>query len=132
RSNKHIYAQIVDDTAGKTLCSAGTGDKELKEVIANGGNCDAAAKIGEVLAKKAVEAGVLQVAFDRNGFKYHGRLKSLADSARQNGLDIGPMPDAAELEAKAAKKGTGSKKTSAKPATGEKKKASQGGGSKKK
>lgn len=130
RSNKHIYAQIIDDAAGKTLCSAGTNDKALKESVGFGGNCEAAAKIGEALAKKAKEAGIEKVAFDRNGFKYHGRLKSLADAARQNGLDIGPMPDAAELEAKAAKKGT-AKKAAPKAAGGSKKKAPQGPPSKK-
>ncbi len=110
RSNKHIYAQVIDDATGKTLCSAGTNDKDLREAVGFGGNCDAAAKIGEAIARKAVAAGVQQVAFDRNGFKYHGRLKSLADAARKSGLDIGAIPTAEELAVKAAKKGTAPKK----------------------
>lgn len=89
RSNSHIYAQIIDDIAGKTLVSAGTRDKSMKTETSNGGNCDAAAKIGEALAKKALDAGIKQVAFDRHGFRYHGRLKALADAARKAGLDIG-------------------------------------------
>ena len=89
RSNAHIYAQIIDDEAGKTLVSAGTLDKVLRAGIPNGGNCDGAAKIGEVIAKKALDAGITQVAFDRHGSKYHGRLKSLANAARKAGLDIG-------------------------------------------
>lgn len=130
RSNKHIYAQIVDDAAGKTLCSAGTNDKDLREAVGYGGNCAAAAKVGEAIAQKAVQAGVTQVAFDRNGFKYHGRLKSLADAARQNGLDIGAMPTEEEMQAKAAKRGTTPKKVKQDPV--EKKKKASMAGSKKK
>lgn len=89
RSNANIYAQIIDDEAGKTLVSAGTLDKSLKAEIAVGGNCSAAEKIGEAIAKKALEAGITKVAFDRHGFKYHGRIKALADAARKAGLDIG-------------------------------------------
>ena len=89
RSHKHISAQVIDDEKGVTIASSGTQDKELRSGIAYGGNCDAAAKIGEAIAKKAVAAGVVQVAFDRRGYKYHGRIKSLADAARDNGLDIG-------------------------------------------
>lgn len=89
RSNKHISAQIIDDEKGVTLVSAGTMDKDLRGQIGYGGNCDAAAKVGEAIAKKAVAVGVTQVAFDRRGFKYHGRVKTLADAARDNGLDIG-------------------------------------------
>jgi len=89
RSNSHIYAQIIDDEQGKTLCSAGTLDKELKKSVSNGGNCTAAEAVGTTLASKALAAGVTKVAFDRHGFKYHGRVKALADAARTAGLDIG-------------------------------------------
>lgn len=93
RSNKHIYAQIIDDEQGKTLVSAGTMDKDLRSDIPYGGNCAAAAKIGETIAKKALAADIKQVAFDRHGFKYHGRLRQLADAARKAGLDIGAASD---------------------------------------
>jgi len=89
RSHKHISAQVIDDENGVTLASASTQDKDLRGSIGYGGNCDAAAKVGEAVAKKAVTAGVSQVAFDRRGYKYHGRVKSLADAARDNGLDLG-------------------------------------------
>jgi large subunit ribosomal protein L18 len=123
RSNANIYVQIIDDEAGKTLASAGTLDKALRAGIPNGGNCDGAAKIGEVIAQKALAAGIKQVAFDRHGFKYHGRLKSLADAARKAGLDIGAAGEAKEPSAKKAaapKKEKQSKndKTQAKVAAG--------------
>ena len=89
RSNAHIYAQIIDDEQGKTLVAAGTLDKDLKKEIKNGGNCTAAEKVGVALAAKALAAGIAKVVFDRHGFKYHGRVKALADSARSAGLDIG-------------------------------------------
>lgn len=89
RSHKHISAQVIDDENGVTLAFAGTMDKDLRNGIAYGGNCEAAAKVGEAIAKKAVAAGITQVAFDRRGYKYHGRVQSLADAARDNGLDIG-------------------------------------------
>jgi large subunit ribosomal protein L18 len=89
RSNTNIYAQIIDDEAGKTLVAAGTRDKALRTEISNGSNCTAAEKIGEIIAKKALDAGIVKVAFDRHGFKYHGRIKALADAARKAGLDIG-------------------------------------------
>jgi large subunit ribosomal protein L18 len=89
RSNANVYAQIIDDNQGKTLASASTRDKSVRTEITNGGNCAAAEKIGELLAKKALEAGIKQVAFDRHGFKYHGRIKALAEAARKVGLDIG-------------------------------------------
>ena len=89
RSNAHIYAQIIDDEQGKTLVAAGTLDKDLKKEIKSGGNCTAAEKVGAALATKAIAAGVTKVAFDRHGFKYHGRVKALADAARSAGLDIG-------------------------------------------
>lgn len=107
RSNAHIYAQIIDDEQGKTLASAGTLDKDLKKEIKSGGNCDAAEKVGAALATKALAAGVTKVAFDRHGFKYHGRVKALADAARGAGLDIG---SAGEPQEEKAKKGDSSKK----------------------
>ena len=107
RSNKHIYVQIIDDNAGKTLVAAGTNDKDLRSEIAFGGNCDAAKKVGEAIAKKALDAGIKQVAFDRHGYLYHGRVQVLADAARSAGLDIGAASDQyteEELAARAAKK----------------------------
>jgi large subunit ribosomal protein L18 len=89
RSNTNIYAQIIDDDLAKTLVAASTRDKDIRAEIANGSNCSAAEKIGESIAKKALANGIKQVAFDRHGFKYHGRVKALADAARRVGLDIG-------------------------------------------
>ena len=86
RSNKNISAQIIDDVNGVTLASASTIDKELKESIKYGGNKDAAKKVGEAIAKKALAKGIETVAFDRSGFLYHGRVKELADGAREAGL----------------------------------------------
>jgi large subunit ribosomal protein L18 len=86
RSLRHISAQLVDDTTGKTLCSAGTNTKSLSGQVTNGGNCKAAALVGQVLAEQAVMHGIKQVAFDRNGRRYHGRIKALADAARKTGL----------------------------------------------
>lgn len=84
RSNKHIYAQIIDDTKGVTLASASTLDKDGKG--AKGGTMDAAKAIGELIAKKALKAKVEQVVFDRGGYLYHGRIKALAEAAREAGL----------------------------------------------
>lgn len=86
RSNKNIAAQIIDDTTGTTLCSASTVEKELREAIPYGGNKEAAKKVGEELAKRALAKGIEVVAFDRGGFLYHGRVKELADGAREGGL----------------------------------------------
>ena len=83
RSLSHIYAQIIDDTTGQTVVSASS-----VEAKATGGNVKAAAEIGKRLAEKAKAAGVTKVAFDRNGFKYHGRIKALADGAREGGLSF--------------------------------------------
>ena len=80
RSNKQIYAQVIDDQAGNTLVSASS--KGIEE----GNKCEIAAKVGELVAKKALEAGIDTVVFDRNGFLFHGRIKSLADGARKGGL----------------------------------------------
>lgn len=82
RSAKHIYAQIIDDSQGKTLVSANS----LSEEATKGGNKDGAKAVGAALAKKALAAGISQVAFDRNGYKYHGRVQALADGARESGL----------------------------------------------
>lgn len=82
RSSKHIYAQLVDDFEGKTLASAST----IQAKIANGGNVEAAKEIGSKIAEAAKAAGIETIAFDRNGFKYHGRIKALADAAREGGL----------------------------------------------
>ena len=125
RSNKHIYAQVIDDLSMKTICAVSTNDKDMRSDVGYGGNCEAAAKVGEAIAKKALSAGVEKVAFDRHGFKYHGRLKALADSARKAGLDIGAMPNAEELEAKAQKKKAsgGKEKPAAKKEDAGKKKA---------
>jgi large subunit ribosomal protein L18 len=86
RSNKHIYAQLIDDVNGVTVASASTLDKEV-ELTATG-NADAAVKVGELVAKRAVEKGVKAVVFDRGGYLYHGRVKALADAARENGLEF--------------------------------------------
>jgi len=86
KSEKHIYAQIIDDMKGNTIVSASTVDKELKNELKKTWNIEAAEKVGELLAKRAVEKGISSVVFDRGGFKYHGRIKSLADSARKAGL----------------------------------------------
>jgi large subunit ribosomal protein L18 len=98
RSNTNIYAQIIDDEAGKTLVSASSRDKALKAEIPNGGNAVAAEKIGDAVAKKALAAGIKQVKFDRHGFKYHGRIKALADAARKAGLDIGAAGEPKEVK----------------------------------
>lgn len=86
RSSKHITVQIIDDVAGNTLVSASSMDKDLK--LTNGGNIEAAKKVGESVAKKAVKAGITKVVFDRGGYLYHGRVKALAESARENGLEF--------------------------------------------
>ena len=83
RSENNIYAQIIDDVAGKTLCSASTVEKGFE---GNGGNCEAAAKVGADLAEKAKAKGIEIVAFDRGGYLYHGRVAALADAAREGGL----------------------------------------------
>ena len=86
RSNKHIYAQLIDDVNGVTLASASTLDKDIN--LDSSSNLDAAVKIGELVAKRAVEKGVSTVIFDRGGYLYHGRIKALADAARENGLEF--------------------------------------------
>ncbi|UCD76334.1 MAG: 50S ribosomal protein L18 [Phycisphaerales bacterium] len=86
RSARHIYAQVVDDLAGRTLFSASTVEKG--ESVDNGGSCKAAAVVGKRIAERARAAGVQRVVFDRNGFKYHGRVKALAVGAREGGLQF--------------------------------------------
>ncbi|GIN64284.1 50S ribosomal protein L18 [Robertmurraya siralis] len=86
RSSKHIYAQLIDDVNGVTLVSASTLDKEVS--LESTGNVDAAVKVGELVAKRAVEKGLKAVVFDRGGYLYHGRVKALADAARENGLEF--------------------------------------------
>ena len=88
RTNNHMYAQILDETGTKTLVSASTLSPEAKECIKNGGNKDAAAYVGKMIAIKAKDKNILNVVFDRSGFLYHGRVKVLADSARENGLNF--------------------------------------------
>ena len=88
RTNLHTYAQIIDATGGKVIVSASTVEADVRKNIKNGGNVEAAAAIGKLIAEKAVKAGVTTVAFDRSGYKYHGRIKALADAARENGLSF--------------------------------------------
>lgn len=86
RSNKHIYAQLIDDENSVTLASASTVDKEIN--LEATGNAQAAEKVGELIAKRAIEKGYKSVVFDRGGYLYHGRVKSLADAAREAGLEF--------------------------------------------
>ena len=88
RSNNHMYAQIIDDTIGKTLVSASTTQKEVKAELEKTNNVDAAAYLGTVIGKKAVEAGIKEVVLDRGGFIYQGKIKALADAAREAGLEF--------------------------------------------
>lgn len=88
RSSKHIYAQIIDDSRGVTLVSASSNDKNLKEQLSNGGNVEAARKVGEAIGKLAKENGIETVVFDRGGYVYHGRLEALAEGAREEGLQF--------------------------------------------
>jgi large subunit ribosomal protein L18 len=88
RSLKNIYAQVIDDTNGRTLASASTLDKELKAAIKSGGNKDAAVAVGKLVAQRAVQAGIKEVVFDRGAYLFHGRVKALADAAREGGLSF--------------------------------------------
>ena len=88
RTNAHIYAQVIDDADSKTICSASTLDPEFKATGKLGSNKDAAALVGELVAKRAIEKGVSTVTFDRGGRIYHGRVKALADGARNAGLNF--------------------------------------------
>ena len=88
RSNNHMYAQVIDDTVGNTLVSASTLQKDVKEGLEKTNNVEAAAKLGEVIAKKALDKGIKSVVFDRGGFVYQGKVKALAEAAREAGLDF--------------------------------------------
>jgi len=89
RTPRHIYAQIIAPAGDKVLASASTLDKELQQAISgHKGNAGAAAVVGKAIAQRALTAGIEQVAFDRSGFRYHGRMKALADAARENGLKL--------------------------------------------
>ena len=85
RSHCHIYVQVIDDLAGRTLASASSRDKQLRDEVPYGGNKDAAATVGKAVAERALAAGVKQVAFDRGSYQYHGRVAALADAAREAG-----------------------------------------------
>src|SRR5262249_5541282 len=86
RSSRHIYAQLIDDAQGRTLAAASSLEKDMKGKLKTGADKAAAAEVGKLLAQRAVGAGVSEVVFDRGGFKYHGRVKALADGAREGGL----------------------------------------------
>lgn len=86
KSLKNIYAQLIDDEKGVTITGVSTLNKEIKAQIKSGGNVEAAKKVGEYIGKKAIELGIKKVVFDRNGFKYHGRIKAVGDGAREAGL----------------------------------------------
>jgi large subunit ribosomal protein L18 len=88
RSAKHIYAQIIEDTSGTTLASSSTVVKELGASLKSSGNVDAAKQVGKMIAEQALAKNITQVVFDRNGFLYHGRIKALADAAREAGLSF--------------------------------------------
>ncbi|MEK7432050.1 MAG: 50S ribosomal protein L18 [Cyanobacteriota bacterium] len=88
KSNKNIYAQIIDDSKGITLVASSTVEKAVKEGLSTGGNLDAAKKVGADIAKKAKDKGISLVVYDRGGYLYHGKVKALADAARENGLDF--------------------------------------------
>jgi large subunit ribosomal protein L18 len=88
RSSQHIYAQVIDDLKGHTVAAASSLDKDLRERLKNGANTQAAAEVGKLVAERAKAAGVEQVVFDRGAYIYHGRVKALADAAREGGLDF--------------------------------------------
>lgn len=88
KSEKHIYAQIIDDNKGHTLVAASTLDKELRESLKKTWNKEAAREVGKLIGKRAVEKGIKKVVFDRGGYRYHGRIKELADGAREAGLEF--------------------------------------------
>ena len=88
RSDKNIYAQVIDDERGHTLASASTLEADMRGKLKSGGNVEAAAEIGKLVAERAKQAGVTQVIFDRSGYLYHGRVKALADAAREGGLEF--------------------------------------------
>ena len=88
RSHQHIYAQVIDDTQHQTLVAASTLDPALKESLNSGSNCAASTEVGKLVAQRALDKGITKVVFDRGGNLYHGRIKALADAAREAGLDF--------------------------------------------
>jgi large subunit ribosomal protein L18 len=88
RSEKHIYAQVIDDTVQRTLASASSLEPSFRESKISGGNVEGAARVGKLLAERAVQKGLKKVVFDRGGYLYHGRVKALAEAAREGGLDF--------------------------------------------
>ena len=88
RTDKNIYAQIIDDSTGRTLAAASTLDKDVKAKVTNGATAEAAAAIGKLIAERGSKAGVAEVVFDRGAYIYHGRVKALADAAREGGLQF--------------------------------------------
>lgn len=88
RTPRHIYAQVLSADGGSTVASASTVEKGVRNKIGYGGNCAAAAMVGRVIAERTLQAGVSRVAFDRSGFKYHGRVRALAEAARDSGLEF--------------------------------------------
>ncbi|NJN66418.1 MAG: 50S ribosomal protein L18 [Chloroflexaceae bacterium] len=88
RSNVHLYVQVIDDEAGRTLVAASTMEKEVRQQVAGQSGILQAQTVGRILAERALEAGITQIVFDRGGFKYHGRVKALADAAREAGLSF--------------------------------------------
>ena len=88
RSQQHIYAQVIDDAEGRTLAAASSLDKDLREGLKTGADAEAARAVGAKIAERAVAAGIRQVVFDRGGYLYHGRVKALAEAAREGGLEL--------------------------------------------
>lgn len=88
RSPRHIYAQVIDDRTGRVIANASTLDRAIRTALKSGGNVEAASVVGKAIAENAKAAGITRVAFDRSGFKYHGRIKALAEAARENGLEF--------------------------------------------
>jgi large subunit ribosomal protein L18 len=88
RSSKHIYAQLIDDASGRTVVSASSLEKDMRGTLKTGANIDAAKAVGKMIAERASAKGIKQVVFDRGGYLYHGRVKALADAAREGGLDF--------------------------------------------
>lgn len=88
RSGLHIYAQVIDDNGGKTLAAASSAEKDMRKKLKTGGNIEAAAEIGKLIAERAKKAGISEVVFDRGGYAFHGRVKALAEAAREGGLSF--------------------------------------------
>lgn len=88
RSNQHIYVQVIDDTQHHTLASASTLEADLRSGLPSGSNCDASAQVGKLIAERLIAKGIQQIVFDRGGNLYHGRIKALADAARESGLNF--------------------------------------------